>query len=269
VLGGRLVLITQLDIEEAIMLSQLLLDHLDSLAAAQNDDEVWACIESFCFEIGFEAVNFGFLDFRASGEVPPSLRLLTSMDPGWIDYYQEHRFDRRDPLVLRIEAGERRPVLFRDEFGKGPDGLTDSEKEYLGVVEEAGVRNAVSVPVLAPFGRPLPTGGLTFMTSENDNRFREIWSEWGAEAALFAQAVHHRLGPNLLARLEGIKPLTDRERDCLMLSAEGGRAAEIADKLCLATVTVNLHLTQARKKLRAATLPEAVARAIRFGWLAP
>lgn len=68
----------------------------------------------------------------------------------------------------------------------------------------------------------------------------------------------------LLRRRAGIAPLTARERDCLQLAAKGHRTGRIAEKLNLAEVTVGLHLGNARRRLSARTLPEAVAKAMLY-----
>lgn len=60
-----------------------------------------------------------------------------------------------------------------------------------------------------------------------------------------------------------------RERDTLAFIADGRRIDRIAELMGLARVTVELHLRGARRKLKARTLPEAVAKAIYFGELKP
>ncbi len=57
--------------------------------------------------------------------------------------------------------------------------------------------------------------------------------------------------------------LSPRERDCLRLLAQGQRPKSIGHELNIATVTVDLHLRNARLKLGARTMAEAVAMAMR------
>lgn len=57
--------------------------------------------------------------------------------------------------------------------------------------------------------------------------------------------------------------LSTREIDCLKLIADGKRSQAIAEELSLATVTVEMHLRNIRRKLSARTTPEAVAIALR------
>ncbi len=56
--------------------------------------------------------------------------------------------------------------------------------------------------------------------------------------------------------------LSLRERRCLEMVARGLRIQAIADEIVIARVTVEMHLKSAREKLDAATLPQAVAKAI-------
>jgi DNA-binding CsgD family transcriptional regulator len=59
-----------------------------------------------------------------------------------------------------------------------------------------------------------------------------------------------------------VEGLTIRERQCLTLLAKGLRRGQIAEQLRIKPVTADLPLQNARKKLGAKTLGEAVARAI-------
>ncbi|HAT85695.1 MAG TPA: hypothetical protein DCS30_06975 [Rhizobiales bacterium] len=56
--------------------------------------------------------------------------------------------------------------------------------------------------------------------------------------------------------------LSSRERECLLWLASGFKSAQIAEKLGLALVTVDMHFKNARKKLNAATREEALAKSI-------
>ncbi len=62
---------------------------------------------------------------------------------------------------------------------------------------------------------------------------------------------------------QNIPDLSQREIDCLRFLATGHRIDKIATHTGLARVTVELHLRNARLKLAAATLHEAVAKAVR------
>lgn len=63
----------------------------------------------------------------------------------------------------------------------------------------------------------------------------------------------------------GPRPLTARELTCLQMLADGHRSMRIANELSLATVTIEMHLRNARHKLEARTMSQAVAIALRKG----
>jgi DNA-binding CsgD family transcriptional regulator len=71
----------------------------------------------------------------------------------------------------------------------------------------------------------------------------------------------------LLARHRGgtHDPLSEREIDCLFLTAEGWTAGAIAIALGVSERTANYHISNAIDKLGAANKAQAVAMALRRG----
>lgn len=63
--------------------------------------------------------------------------------------------------------------------------------------------------------------------------------------------------------------LTKRETDCLVWLARGCRNENIADQLHISTATVEMHMSNARRKLAAATREQALVIATQFGLIKP
>lgn len=63
--------------------------------------------------------------------------------------------------------------------------------------------------------------------------------------------------------------LSMREREVLLWLGRGFRPKAIADRLGICRVTVDLHVTRARRKLKASTATHAVAIAMTDGLIAP
>jgi LuxR family transcriptional activator of bioluminescence operon len=89
------------------------------------------------------------------------------------------------------------------------------------------------------------------------------------DIVLFAHYFHElfmksvvRLG--IQSRFTG-RPLSPRERECLILSARGLTTEDIGYKLGICTRTVQFHFDSIRSKLAVANRQEAVARAIHEG----
>ena len=61
--------------------------------------------------------------------------------------------------------------------------------------------------------------------------------------------------------------LTTRERECLRMVSDGFTAKQISEGLGISVRTVESHLANAMHKLDSATRAQAIATAIRAGWL--
>jgi len=88
------------------------------------------------------------------------------------------------------------------------------------------------------------------------------------------------IGNNLLSALNHIMTLrqqeralqagiTPRERETLSLLTKGLRSDTIAYRMGIKRVTVNLHISNARRKLDSTTREQAVARAVHMGIIKP
>ena len=64
----------------------------------------------------------------------------------------------------------------------------------------------------------------------------------------------------------GISP---RERETLLLLARGFRSDKIAHRMGIKRVTVNLHISNARRKLASTTREQVVAQAVHMGIISP
>ncbi|HWO49682.1 MAG TPA: helix-turn-helix transcriptional regulator, partial [Solirubrobacterales bacterium] len=74
------------------------------------------------------------------------------------------------------------------------------------------------------------------------------------------------LAAEIRLRERGDRPaLTEREREVLALTAEGGSVADVAGRLHLSDATIKTHLHHAYEKLDVSDRAAAVARAMRFG----
>lgn len=62
-------------------------------------------------------------------------------------------------------------------------------------------------------------------------------------------------------------PLTSRQAQCLAFSAQGLNRKKIGEELHISQWTVKNTLEEAKTRLEARTLPQAVAKAIAFGYI--
>ncbi len=238
-------------------------ESLERIGCAKNFTERWNSLIFCLAELGADQVNYGILDsFNYDLNVAP-VTFISTMEEEWIDYYGERRFDLIDPHVKFVRDGLLSPYKW-GESTLDRLGCSD-EKQVVAETVSAGLRSQYSVilPDAHCSGRPI--GALTIGSSMSERQyFKSIAGREGDLAAL--AMMFHFLSIGELRREQAqARRLSARERDCLSFMALGLRTGRIAEKLKLSEVTVELHLRNARKKLRASTTAQAVARAITFG----
>lgn len=148
-------------------------------------------------------------------------------------------------------------------------GLRDDERRMFDEQAEIGIVSGLTIPRWAKIGEEEVASGFALWTAEEADVFDLLLECHGSGIAAFLFSVEDRFTSAVMAEAKGWTALTPRERECLTLTAMGMRMCEIAYRLSIAEVTVNVHLRSARKRLQARTLPEAVAKALGAGLIAP
>ncbi len=87
------------------------------------------------------------------------------------------------------------------------------------------------------------------------------------ELSMISLHVFNRLSDIIFQSVEEEPPLSERELECLRWTAVGKTSSEIATILDLSEHTINHYLIGATKKLDAVNRTQAVAKAIRNGWI--
>lgn len=183
--------------------------------------------------------------------------------PGWWqDQYREEDFGSIDPFLTDVCRS------FQPTWA-GPAFLPElslgvRQRDFIQRGGATGLRAGVTVP-LALRDQP-EFGGWILGGSFSADEFRRLWAERG-EAVLTFLAIG-------FARTRTIEPAVDRslsprERECLQGLARGDQLKEIASRLGVSYSTVEFHLRNARRKLKARTREQAMAQAILHGLIDP
>jgi two-component system response regulator DesR len=175
-------------------------------------------------------------------------------------------------LEVVAEVGRGDEVVARAQESRADVCLLDIEMPVLdGIAAAAAVRDAlpgVRTLIVTTFGRPgylrraLEAGASGFVVK--DTPARQL-----ADAVRKVHAGLRVVDPSLATEslVEGANPLTEREREVLLVALQGGTVASIASTVHLSPGTVRNHLSSAIGKTGTSTRAEAARVAQDRGWL--
>lgn len=218
------------------------------------------------FASAIEAFGFRHYSFVARGRSSETTRyqyVSTNYPECWNRHFVESEYFEIDPTLQRARSAAL-PFAWSD--------LTDSEElqpEQRRLFDEAaavGLRHGFAVPIHAP------GGGDGLVAIAND----ESPAEFSATMRHHRNVLHllslhfHAASTAAWRRLDKAEPerapaqtiVTAREADCLLWTARGKSAWEVAAILGISERTVNFHLENTRRKLNAQTKTQAVVQAI-------
>lgn len=237
-------------------------DTFAALTHARGGAARWTVLTDTFEALGADQVNYAVLDVAQADRYEAGVTQFSSMRPDWIAHYLDREMYMDDVHVRRVRDGRLTPYWFAG--AEAERWLEGRERTVIAEAAEAGLKSQISV-IMPDHANGLPIAGMTIGSHLKAHEFQG--SIAGGEGALIAMGMlFHALSIGEIRREQvGAGKLTSRERDCLSFVAEGERVARIAATLGIAEATVNLHLMNARRKLKARTTAQAVARAMLFG----
>jgi len=231
------------------------------LARAATVTERFSTLTSGLAALGLDTINYGILDPAAELE-NADIQFLTTMSDDWMSHYFAENLAVTDVHVARAQARNMTPY----RWGQSDiEFIADQHKSTALQGVEAGLRASLCVPVVGPQNPFSPVGAINLGSSMPEREFAMVLQEHAAALISIAHVFHHASIRQVWRDWSGRKPLSTRERDCLRYLAEGKRHDAVAHALGISRVTVELHLRRARQKLGAATVGQAIAKAIVHG----
>jgi DNA-binding CsgD family transcriptional regulator len=238
---------------------------IGDLARASTVIERFAALTSGLAALGLDTINYGILDPAAADLESAEVQFLTTMGDDWMGYYVGENLAATDVHVARAQA--RNLIPYR--WGETQiERVAGEEKATALQGVEAGLRSTLCVPLSSPLDPFSPVGAINLGSSMGEREFGMVMREHGATLISVAHLFHNASIRQVWREWSGRKPLSARERDCLRYLAEGKRQDAVALALGVSRVTVELHLRNARQKLGALTVNEAIAKALVFGEIA-
>ena len=240
------------------MQSEALEEFLTSLHDASGLAQSWTSVSRFFEALGLDRIIY--LDLAPHRE-----RSITTMPEAWAHHYVEHNHVRIDPFMRYCAATTQ-------QFGTGIDYLEDHpyldacERDFVRQASETGFRSGITCMVR--FKDPEQTAGAAgwnFGSTMRRDELEKMLSEQGAVIKLAAHFAHEKLARAEAPLLPDAVALSASETECLQWLACGLRTKQIAARMDIRPVTVELHLRNARTKLGAQTREQALARAVLLG----
>ncbi|WP_084177023.1 LuxR family transcriptional regulator [Labrenzia sp. DG1229] len=229
-------------------------DFSNSVLGAEDPLAVWNIATSFFESFGFIGSMYGIRHLHTTPN-EKNIRFSSALSD-WKASYMAHKDYERDPLF--IYAPQLPSVFFT-----GVNFLEDHP--YLREEDVAVIRRAESFDLTSGIALKMAGGEDGVVRGWNligDLSRPEIMSLNDAHGGVLhvCAALADQKISQTVTRPDAY--LTNREKECLILLANGKRTAQIADKLNIQSVTVDLHMRNAREKLGARTREQALAVAI-------
>jgi DNA-binding CsgD family transcriptional regulator len=259
-----------MDNELADFLTRLIALRRNALDKDKHEEQAIEAFYRFLADTGIERCNFGGWQTDETGGIVFNEFGGTSLPPGFVEEYSAELV--QDDYILRNASllSAERPVA---KFGVGVDVLDEVEAVHapgVKVMAESvrhGMKEGIALVgnIASPGGAGRHHYGFCF-AGEKGTRARLIEKDRAIEIATYA--LLDQIMPKIEATIDGFdQPLTVREREVLCALAQGDQRKGIAFRLNLSLPTVDLHLTNLKRKLSATTLAEAVSRGYRYGIL--
>lgn len=228
------------------------------MVEATSSAMVWDAIQDYFAQYGFDRVIYA--DLRGRAPV-----ILDTYPDGFGQYYADVCNPQDDPF-FRYCCSKLSSQETGADYLHHYDYLDGNERQVILTARESGMRAGFSCTFHKADHQGM--GGWNIGSTQSRSEVGAIRAEHGAHLRLAALYAHERM--QVLRLRDGAAlglTLSPRERDCLAHLASGLRTQQIADRLDIQPVTVEMHIRNVREKLQANTREQALAKAISWGLL--
>lgn len=184
----------------------------------------------------------------------------------WRERYEQNSYLAVDPMVRHCWSSSK-PLRWADvELSNGKK--SQAERKFLNEAKSFYLNDGISVPT---HGSGIESGMFS-LCSRLEPKLLTLHDEMGLQ--MVAQAIHEKVKTIALAEKSNIDfytsdDLTNREKECLVWTANGKTTWEISKILRISESTVTYHLKNSIEKMNASNRPQAVAKAIAKSQIMP
>jgi DNA-binding CsgD family transcriptional regulator len=212
-------------------------DLANALSEAVSLDALELTLARLSRQLGFDHFALS-LELRTQDSRTPSV-LLHDYPQEWARLYTGFNLAGQDPVR---RAGDRSFNGFWWEQIEQLIPLTRGDRQMLAVGRECGIGDGYTIPRHLP---GLAHGSCTFAVRPDNKVPQESLATVEVAGALALAAAFSLCGP---AKPVSLPALSDRQRECVLWTARGKTAAEIASILGISLETVNQHLKMSRER---------------------
>lgn len=231
--------------------------------AARVGEDLVPVVAEITKHFGFDTFTCGVsMSIRPDGET--LIHAFTTMPAEWLVIYDQRSYVEVDPRIQTLLSAAL-PIIWDQQSFRGKRSDVDS---FLDTALMYGLGSGVAVGFVDRKGHAVTVAFNSKDRLIGSLRKSEILKQMG-DLVLFAHFFEEMFAATIIEqsippRSQGA-PLSQRERQCLKLAANGQTGDDIADKLGISTRTVQFHFDSIRSKLGASTRQEAVAKAVQAG----
>jgi len=235
------------------------LAYIDRIQKARSPEEICRTVIDITSRFGLTALSAGIVS--GAGSDPGGVRahvLLCEWPVGWRERYVAMNHVAHDPLVAFMKRSPS-AVYWRDALAcagadPGADRVCDEARSFRlndgFALAFATVEGETVIVSLGGEEMDLPQQAVGLIS---------LTATFAVGRAMQLAAVREEADPR--------PGLTDREKECMQWAALGKSEWEISQILGISEHTSGKHLQSAKTKLRAANRVQAVAEAIRQGYI--
>jgi DNA-binding CsgD family transcriptional regulator len=207
--------------------------------------------------------TLGFRHFACCSHVdpfhpPPEAVMMHNYPRGWVRTYSEAKLYEYDPVLKHAESS---PLPFFWDAAFQSTRITRSQRTMLADAAGYGLTHGYTVPLHLSWLPGSFRASCTVIPAVETVDSRNYLAIEVAATYLYFWA--SRVQAPWLAATP--VTLTQRERECLALVAQGKGDWTIGRVLGLGESTVHYHIEQLKRRLRVATRPQAVVQGLMTG----
>lgn len=243
---------------------RVLQDFIASLTRHTDRRGVWRATAALARSVGFSDCSLSFASKGRHGPRDPAVR--TTLPRHFATAYRDEGLAEVDPFLTFSCCDLTAKKIASKDLSTFPKA-SPKQRFFLEYAMESGAVCGLAIPVAAHDSDRF--GGWIFSVREPERDLDAIVADHGRDLHLAAILAHERIAILEQPDRSAPKVLSRREQECLLWLCAGDRVADIASRLGLSRSAVSLYLTSAKRKLKARTRDQAVARAILTGEIDP